>query len=184
MYQIYFIFGMTLYMFRTIFPSIIRSSRLYTQQYLFNSCMYSLGTPDDGRKDRPKHVQCHSKIKTVHTATKQILLSACYQADSSICLTNACLEWHCTGFWRSFRPSSGVQDCTFSNSHSWSRYCFLLTSKQTAVSVWQMPVAVCTVLNSWWWTERSSETCSVFKFLWPCIVSKLWRVKKPTRCNN
>ena len=25
--------------------------------------MHSLGTPDDGRKDRPKHVECHSKIK-------------------------------------------------------------------------------------------------------------------------
>jgi len=24
-----------------------------------------------------------------------------------------------------------------------------------------MPVAVCTVLNSWWWTERPSETCRV-----------------------
>jgi len=24
-----------------------------------------------------------------------------------------------------------------------------------------MPVAVCTVLNSWWWTERPSETCTV-----------------------
>jgi len=37
-----FYFGMTLYMFRTVFPSIIRSSRLYIQQYLFDSCMYSL----------------------------------------------------------------------------------------------------------------------------------------------
>jgi len=27
----------------------------------------------------------------------------------------------------------------------------------TAVSVWQMPVAVCTVLNSWWWTQRPSK---------------------------
>jgi len=35
MYQIYFIFGMTLYMFRTVFPSIIRSSRLYIQQQAF-----------------------------------------------------------------------------------------------------------------------------------------------------
>jgi len=34
-------------------------------------------------------------------------------------------------------------------------------SKQTAVSVWQMPVAVCWVLNSWWWTERQPETCRV-----------------------
>jgi len=24
------------------------------------------------------------------------------------------------------------------------------------------PVAVCTVLNSWWWTERPSETCRVW----------------------
>ena len=42
-----------------------------------------------------------------------------------------------------------------------NRYCCLLASKQTAVSVWQMHVALCTVLNSWWWTERPSETCRV-----------------------
>ena len=49
MHQIYFIFEMTLYMFRTVFPSIIRSARLYTQQAnssicLTNACccMYSL----------------------------------------------------------------------------------------------------------------------------------------------
>jgi len=47
---------MTLYIFRTVFPSIIRSSRLYLQQKAF---------------------------------VKQILLSACYEADSSICLTSA-----------------------------------------------------------------------------------------------
>jgi len=28
-------FGMTIYMFRTVFPSIIRSSRLYIQQQAF-----------------------------------------------------------------------------------------------------------------------------------------------------
>jgi len=41
--------------------------------------------------------------------------------------------------FRCFRPSSGVQDCTYSNQTD---------------TVWQMPVAVCTVLNPWWWTER------------------------------
>jgi len=71
-----FYFGMTFYMFRKVFPSIIRSSRLYIQQQAY---------------------------------VKQILLSS--------------------------------------------------LSTQTAVSVWQMSVAVCTVLNSWWWTERPSETC-------------------------
>jgi len=41
-----FYFRMTLYMFRTVFPSIIRSSRLYIQQqtfvkqqYMFDKCM-------------------------------------------------------------------------------------------------------------------------------------------------
>jgi len=83
MYKVYF-FGVTLYMLRTVFPSIIMRSRLYIQQQAY---------------------------------VKQIL-----QADSSISLT----------------------------------YCCLL-----AVSVWHMPVAVCTVLNSWWWTERPFEACRV-----------------------
>jgi len=34
-----FYFGMTLYMFRTVFPSIIRSSRASRQQYHFDKCL-------------------------------------------------------------------------------------------------------------------------------------------------
>ena len=34
-------------------------------------------------------------------------------------------------------------------------------SKQAAESVWHIPDAVCTVLDSWRWTERPSETCRV-----------------------
>ena len=82
-------------------------------------------------------------------------------------------ERHSTYFGRSFRPSSGVQDCTYSNRHLSNRYCCLFASwyevelcliptiKQTAVSLWHMPVAVCTILNYWWWTEKPSETCRV-----------------------
>jgi len=36
------------------------------EQYLFDKCLLlcvQSGTPDDGRKERPKHVECHSKIK-------------------------------------------------------------------------------------------------------------------------
>jgi len=56
-----FYFGMALYMFRTVFPSIIRSSRLYIQQQSFvKQILLSAG-----RKDRPKHVECHSKIKLI-----------------------------------------------------------------------------------------------------------------------
>ena len=34
-------------------------------------------------------------------------------------------------------------------------------SKQSAQSVWHIPIAVCTFLDSWWWKERLSETCRV-----------------------
>jgi len=40
------------------------------------------------------------------------------------------LEWHSTCFGRSFRPSSGVQDCTYSNWHLSNRYCCLLANRQ------------------------------------------------------
>jgi hypothetical protein len=38
----------------------------------------------------------------------------------------------------------------------------LLASKQPPEPVWHIPDAVCTVLDSWWWTERPSETCRVY----------------------
>ena len=93
-----FYFGMTPYVFRTIFPPITRSLRPYIQQqgicqtdtavcllagtknsflyplatrqqYLFDKCPVAvrtvLGTPDDGWKDRPRRVECHSKIKWI-----------------------------------------------------------------------------------------------------------------------
>jgi len=74
-----FYFEMTLYMFRMVFTSIIRSSRLYIQLSNRYCCLLASKqtavsdkclllyvqswTPDDGQKDRPKHVECHSKIK-------------------------------------------------------------------------------------------------------------------------
>ena len=53
------------------------------------------------------------------------------------------LEWHSTCFGRSFRPSSWIQDCTYSNRHISNRYCCLLVSKHRAVSVLQLYVQYC-----------------------------------------
>jgi hypothetical protein len=52
---------------------------------------------------------------------------------------------HSACFGRSFRPSSGAQNCTYSNGHMSNSCCYLLL----AAAVWHMPVAVCTVLRSW-----------------------------------
>jgi hypothetical protein len=61
---------------------------------------------------------------------------------------------------------------------------FLLVpaSKQIAVSVWHMPVAVRTVLSSWWWTERPPETCRVSfqnKIIWYIGASGWFYYRKP-----
>jgi len=37
-------------------------------------------------------------------------------------------------------------------------YCWLLAVSKP---VWHITVAVCTVLDSWWWTENLSETCRI-----------------------
>ena len=67
-----FYFGMTLYMFQTVSPSIIRvqdctdTAICLLAKYLFDKCLLlyvQSWTPDDGRKYRPKHVECHSKGK-------------------------------------------------------------------------------------------------------------------------
>ena len=38
------------------------------------------------------------------------------------------IEYHSTCFRQSFRPSSGVQDCTYSIRHMSNRFCWLLAS--------------------------------------------------------
>ena len=102
-----FYFGKTLYLFRTVFPSIIRSSRLYIRQQAF---------------------------------VKQILLSPIYFI----------LERHSTSFGRSFRPSSEVQDCTYSNRHLSNRYCCLLASKLASRQIWYIGA------SSWFYCRNVS----------------------------
>jgi len=91
-------------------------------------------------------------------------------------------------------PSSGVQDCTYSNRHMSNRtaecllasrqqylfaccmyslelltmdgQCCLLASEYPLASRQQYLFDICLLLhvqtwNSWWWTERPSETCRV-----------------------
>ena len=50
------------------------------------------------------------------------------QQDAPMYQVYFILEWHSTCFRRSFRPSSGVQDCTYTKRHLSSRYCCLPAS--------------------------------------------------------
>jgi hypothetical protein len=85
-----FYFGATLYMFRMVFPSIIRSLRLYIQHQVY---------------------------------VIQVLWLLASRNE---------MEFH-----------------------------LVPASKQAVVPVWHIPDTVCTVLDSWWWTERPPKTCRV-----------------------
>jgi len=61
---------------------------------------------------------------------------------------------HSACFRRFFHPSSGAQNHI-----------------QRHVLVWQIPDAVCTVLSSWWWTKKPSETCRA-----STEIHKLWNI--------
>jgi hypothetical protein len=50
--------------------------------------------------------------------------------------------------------------------------------------VWHIPMAVYTVLDSWWWTENLSETCKVLfqKQIWEISASRWFYCKNISRC--
>jgi hypothetical protein len=82
-------------------------------------------------------------------------------------LSNLFLEWNSTCFGQFLCPSSGVFHCTHSNGicHTGlltaceQEQMLLLTSCQQTCMTYT--IAVCTVKNSWWWTEELSETCRI-----------------------
>jgi len=75
MYQIYFILEWHSTCFGWSFRPSSGVRRLYIQLYLFDSCIDSLGTPEDGRKDRPKHVvSFQNKINLIHWCVQLVLL--------------------------------------------------------------------------------------------------------------
>ena len=77
------------------------------------------------------------------------------------------LEWNSTCFGQFLCPSSRVFHCTHSNGvcHTGlltaceQEHLLLLTSCQKTCMTYT--IAVCTVKNSWWWTEELSEICRV-----------------------
>ena len=107
-----FIFGIKLYMFRTVPLSIIRSFSLYTQQWSMSYTFADSLQAGSGR------------------SSILILLPSCWQT----CVTYT--------------------------------------------------IAVCTVKNSWWWTEELSETCRVLlqKLICEISTSSWFYYKNLSRC--
>jgi len=67
------------------------------------------------------------------------------------------LEWNCTCFGQFLCPSSGVFHCTHRNGVCHT----VLQTASCQQTCTTYTVVVCTVENSWWWTEELSETCRI-----------------------
>ena len=64
--------------------------------------------------------------------------------------SNLFLEQNSTCFRQVFCPSSGLYYCIHSKRYMSYRLCWLLAS---GIRMFHIPIAVYTVLDSWWWTE-------------------------------
>ena len=99
------------------------------------------------------------------------------------------IEYHSTCFGRSFRPSSGVQDCNTQHQVYVIQVSWLLVNghlvpaNKQPTNLYDIYLMLCvTVLNSWWWTERPSETCKViFNKLENCASSWFY-YRNMSRC--
>jgi hypothetical protein len=145
-YFLKFIFGMKLYMFRTVPLSIIRSFSLFTQQWYM--CW-----------------QLASRIRNLDALISQIYFwnKTLHVSDSSSSPSSE--VFHCTHS-SVIRPDPPRKlsahthlHCTHSNGIC--QHTHICTVHTAMVYVSTHTFAVCTVKNSWWWTEELSETCRV-----------------------
>jgi len=72
---------------------------------------------------------------------------------------NLFLEWNSACFGQFLCPSSGVFHCTHFNVICHTGLLTAVRSCQQNCMTYTM--AVCTLKNSWWWTEKLFETCRV-----------------------
>jgi len=140
-------------------------------------CLYILlhvqwKTPDDGQRNCPKHVEFYFKNKSeklVHlvgfiirihhdarSPERRMLLSVCI----AVCTVKNCWWW----------TEEMSETCRVLFQNKFEKLVHLVgfiirihhdarsPERQMLLSVY---IAVCTVKNSWWWTEEMSETCRV-----------------------
>jgi hypothetical protein len=92
--------------------------------------------------------------------------------------SNLFFDWNSACFEQYTCPSSGVYHCTHSNGicHTGAHSC-----QQTCMTY---TIAVCTVKNSWWWTEELSETCRVSfrEWFWEISASSWFYYRNLSCC--
>jgi hypothetical protein len=128
----------------------------------------------DGRHDGPQPYFYKIRYPQIFTFTWPCILINFLVIKRNICTNFSNLFWkrHSTCFWQFLCPSSAIIHCILSSGvcrtdnfrpGGSERNCSILnllheSCLQTCMTY---TIAVCTVNNSWWWTEELSETCRV-----------------------
>jgi len=73
--------------------------------------------------------------------------------------SNLFLEWNSTCFGKFLCPLSGVCHCTHTATVCHTG--LLTAARSCQQTCMTYTTAVCTVTNSWWWTEKLSKTCRI-----------------------
>ena len=159
----------TLYMFRTVFPSIIRSLPALTDvavnsvpssvEAAFENTGYPwiywiTGTEQQTRGSYSV-TEFGGGVATLSWKKVYSYFSIVQPTRRTSYLKLFVLLKRSTCFGRSFRPSSGAQNCVYSNG-------ICQTAAAGSSSCLTYIVAVYAVLSSWWWTEKPPETCTAF----------------------
>jgi len=129
-------------------------------------------TPDDGQRNCPKHVDFYSKNKLeklmylVCFIVRIITMRGHLNVNKPVWhIPLLCVQWK--------TPDDGQRNCPkhvdFYSKNKLEKLMYLVGFIVRIITmrghlnvsklVWHIPIAVCTVKNSWWWTEELSEIC-------------------------
>ena len=153
---------MNLYIFRTVPMSIIRSFSPYTQQWYMS---YRFA-------DSCRAAAVYCKYTTAAVYLQYTRTFTTFIVAHVIWLHNSHCNFYVYGSVHRWFISITVQrDAPISQNYFWNKTLQVSDSSyvhhqesntvHTAKLVWPIHIAVCTVLDSWWWIEKLSETCRV-----------------------
>jgi len=103
-------------------------------------------------QSRSRRLKCRMNTN-IHTWKISLVKPTRFIKVSNLCI----LEWQSTCFGRSSHPSSGVQDCTYSNRHMSNRYCWLLTECHSRINKFDTLVHLVGFNKEIYYDARASE---------------------------
>jgi len=149
-----FIFGIKLYMFRTVLLSIIRSFSLYKQQWYMSYRFVDSLRAGSGRSSVLILIEVgylQGSYQDARSTKRKLFSQTCKFVNMKSHMWFICV--HCIHF-ATKSPTRSFHIC-LQSKRSNSVLILFASCQQTCMTY---TIDVCTMKNSWWWTEKLSES--------------------------